>query len=298
MNILITGGTGLIGRALCKALIAAGHDLTVLSRKPQSVASKCGSNVKAMQSLNEWHQDTVFDAVINLAGEPIIDKAWTNKRKQILWDSRVTLTEQLIKRIELAKHKPTVLLSGSAIGYYGNTGDNLINESSPTNTDFGSVLCAAWENAALIATHYNVRVCLLRTGLVLDNSGGLLAKMLLPFKLGLGARLANGNQLMSWIHIEDYIGLVLLLLANEQASGAVNMTAPAPVTNKVFTQQLAKALHRPSVFITPAWLLQLILGERAYLLLGGQRALPNKARELGYEFKYPSIESAFNALKL
>jgi len=296
MKILITGGTGLIGRRLCVALLAKGHELTVLSRKPDTVKTKCGEAVQAISTLNEWQPDTVFDAVINLAGEPIVDARWTDERKQLLWESRVTLTEKLVQCIANAKHKPAVLLSGSATGVYGDGGDTVLDESHPAATGFGAQLCSAWENAAQAADALGVRVCLLRTGLVLDSRGGLLGKMLLPFKLGLAARLGNGRQWMSWIHVNDYVAIVLLLLENAQAKGAYNMTAPEPVTNAQFTQTLARVLHRPALLVTPTWLLKLLLGEMAALLLGGQRALPTKIQALGYHFDYVNLEDALNAI--
>lgn len=296
MNILILGGTGLIGRALCKALNHAGHELTVLSRKPETVPKKCGPSVKAIQSLTHWTPDLAFDAVINLAGEPIIDRPWTAARKQRLWDSRVTLTRQLVDCIAKATQKPKVLLSGSAIGYYGDTGAAVVDEAAGTAADFGAELCAAWEQAAQSASAHGVRVCLLRTGLVLAADGGLLGRMLLPFKIGLGARLGNGQQWMSWIYMDDYIGLLLRLLVAPDASGAFNMTAPQPVSNRQFTQTLAHVLHRPAFFAAPAWLLKFMLGQRAYLLLGGQRVLPTRAEALGYRFQFLQLETALRAL--
>lgn len=296
MRILITGGTGLIGRALCKALLAAGHELTVLSRHPAAVKEKCGNPVTALRSLDEWHENQSFDAVINLAGEPIVDARWTEARKKILWDSRVTLTQDLVQRIERAKHKPAVLLSGSALGYYGDSGDLPLDESAGTATDFAAQLCAAWESAANRASDCGVRVCLLRTGLVLARQGGLLGRMLLPFKLGLGARLGNGRQWMSWIHIDDYVAIVLRLLENPQAAGPINMTAPHPVTNGEFTSTLAGVVHRPALFVAPAWLLKSALGERADLVLGGQRVLPVKLDTLGYRFNYPTLDAALPTL--
>jgi uncharacterized protein len=295
MNILITGGTGLIGRKLCAALLAKGHEITVLSRSPDSVKAKCGEAVQAMATLDEWTPETIFDAVINLAGEPIVDARWTDQQKQRLWQSRVSLTETLVQRIANAKHKPAVLLSGSAVGFYGDGGDNILDESLPAGTDFGAHLCSAWENAAQSASDFGIRVCLLRTGLVLASSGGLLGRMLPAFKLGLAARLGNGQQWMSWIHIDDYVAIVLLLLENAQAVGAYNMTAPEPVTNQQFTNTLAHVLHRPALFVAPAFLLKLMLGERAELLLGGQRALPTNVQALGYRFQYATLEQALTA---
>ena len=229
MHILITGGTGLIGRQLCKALLAEGHQLTVLSRDPDSVPARCGATVHAMAGLDEWHPGRSFDAVINLAGAPIVDARWTARRKQALRDSRVALTEQLVQRIAAARHKPGVLLSGSAVGYYGDRGDAVLDESAAGGEDFAAKLCQAWEEAALGAQILGVRVCLLRTGLVLSRHGGLLGRMLPPFRLGLGARLGGGKQWMSWVHIDDYVAMLLFLLNDSGISGPCNMTAPQPV---------------------------------------------------------------------
>jgi uncharacterized protein (TIGR01777 family) len=292
MRILITGGTGLIGQQLCKALLAEGHQLTVLSRHPETVAVKCGAAVQTMATLGEWHPEQTFEAIINLAGEPIVDAWWSAKRKQVLRDSRIALTETLVRRIAAAKQKPVVLLSGSAVGYYGNGGDKELYESTGAGADFSANLCRDWETVALAAKTSGVRVCLLRTGLVLSNSGGLLGKMLLPFKLGMGARLGNGKQWMSWVHIDDYVAMVLRLLADKQLSGPFNMTAPNPVINAQFTQALAHRLHRPAFFVAPDFVLRLAMGERAALMLEGQRVLPANLTDAGFQFKYPKLDSA------
>ena len=296
MHILITGGTGLIGRQLCKALLAEGHELTVFSRNPASVPIKCGTKVHAMATFDEWLPGQTFDAVINLAGEPIVDARWTARRKQVLWESRVTLTKELVRHIATAGRKPTVLLSGSAVGYYGNRGDDALNEAKDAGEDFAAQLCKAWEDAAHAAEQVGVRVCLLRTGLVLSNNGGLLGRMLLPFKLGLGARLGNGKQWMSWVHIDDYVKMLLRLLHDAQASGPYNMTAPQPVTNTEFTAALAKVLHRPALFVAPATLLKLAMGERACLLLEGQKVLPGKMVAAGYRFQFNHLADALSNL--
>ncbi|MBI1887549.1 MAG: TIGR01777 family protein [Nitrosomonadales bacterium] len=296
MQILITGGTGLIGRQLCKALLAEGHELTVLSRNPASVPVKCGAAVHALGSLAEWRPDMTFDAVINLAGEPIIDKSWTAQRKQALWASRVTLTEELVRRIAAANHKPTVLLSGSAVGYYGNRGDVMLDEAADAGKDFAAQLCKAWEDAARVAESVGVRVCLLRTAPVLSNDGGLLGRMLPPFRLGLGARLGDGKQWMSWVHMQDYVAMVLRLLHDPDAAGPYNMAAPQPVTNAEFTATLAAALHRPALFVAPALLLELSMGERASLLLEGQRALPGKMAAAQYRFAFTNLADALRDL--
>jgi hypothetical protein len=296
MHILVTGGTGFLGQPLVAALAAAGHNLTVLSRSPGTVSRLCGPGVHALASLDAWRPDTVFDAVINLAGAPIVDRRWTEARKRALLDSRIALTGALVRRIAAAAHKPAVLLSGSAVGIYGDTGDAPLDESAPAGSDFAAQLCAGWENAASLASASGTRVCLLRTGLVLHPSGGLLGRMLLPFKLGLGGRLGNGRQWMSWIHRDDWIALVLRFLSDPSAHGAFNLTAPEPVTNAAFTAALGRTLRRPTLFPAPAPVLRALLGERAQMLLTGQRALPKHADELEFRFAYPELSVALSNL--
>jgi hypothetical protein len=296
MNILFTGGTGLIGRALCPVLLAEGHTLTVFSRHPETVAGKCGAGVRALASLDDWTPDVCFDAVINLAGEPIVDAAWTARRKQALRDSRIALTQQLVERIGQAEHKPAVLLSGSAIGYYGGRGDQVMVETSAAGDDFPAQLCIDWEAAAIEAERYGVRVCLLRTGLILSKDGGLLARMLPPFRLGLGARLGDGKQWMSWIHVDDYVQHLLRLLHDEQLNGPFNMTSPQPVTNAEFTRILAAALRRPAAFAAPVAMLKLAMGERAALVLEGQRVLPARLEASGVQCAFPELETALRAI--
>lgn len=296
MHILITGGTGLIGRQLCKALLAQGHELTVFSRNPASVPVKCGAAVHALASLAQWQSGQTFDAVINLAGEPIVDARWSAQRKQMLWESRVTLTEELVRRIAAAGHKPAVLLSGSAVGYYGDCGDAMLDETVGAGEGFAAELCKAWEDAARVAESVGVRVCLLRTAPVLSNDGGLLGRMLPPFRLGLGARLGDGKQWMSWVHIEDYVAMLLRLLHDPHTAGPYNMAAPQPVTNAEFTATLAAALHRPALFVVPAILLKLGMGERASLLLEGQRVLPRKMEAAQYRFAFTNLADALRNL--
>lgn len=296
MHILITGGTGLIGRHLCNALLAEGHELTVFSRKPASVPAKCGAGVRALGSLAEWRPDMAYDVVVNLAGEPIVDARWTAQRKQELWDSRVTLTEDLVRHIAAAERKPPVLLSGSAVGYYGNGGDLMLDEAASAGTGFAAELCVAWENAARAAEKLGVRVCLLRTAPVLSRDGGILARMLTPFKLGLGAKLGNGKQWISWVHIEDHIAMQLRLLRDDQMHGPYNLAAPNPVTNAEFTKTLAAALHRPAPFTAPAALLKLAMGESADMLLEGQRMLPKKMMAAHFRFAFSTLKEALRDL--
>ncbi len=298
MHILITGGTGLIGRRLCAALLARGEQVTVLSRRPHLVAQICSAAVRTMRSLDEWTPSMHFDAVINLAGEPIIEARWTTKRRQILLDSRVGLTEKLVEKIQQAQVKPRVLLSGSAIGYYGTDETQSFTEEAGAGHDFSADLCMQWELAAQVAQTFGVRVVLLRTGLVLDETGGVLKKMLLPFQLGLGSQLGNGRQWMSWIHRQDYLRAVLHLLDDASAQGAFNLTAPNAVTNAEFTKILAKTLHRPALFVAPAFVLRLAMGERSDLLLGGQRVLPQGLLNQQFQFEFADLAPALaNLLK-
>lgn len=296
MRILLTGGTGLIGRRLCRELLQRGHELTVLSRRPETVPGKCGARVHAWKSLDQWEPQISFDAVVNLAGEPIADKRWAREQKQRLWDSRITLTGQLASRIAAARQKPKVLLSGSAIGYYGDRGDDALPENASPGSDFAAALCQAWETAANKVQPLGVRVCTLRTGLVLSNDGGVLDRFRFPFKMGLGFRIGGGDQWMSWIHIADYTAAALKMLDEETMSGPYNMTAPSPMRNREFARTLAAALHRPAWLAAPAWLLRLALGERASLLLGGQRVLPARLQQAGFPFRYASLQAALKNL--
>ena len=296
MRILLTGGTGLIGRQLCRVLLERGHELTVLSRKPETVAVKCGARVHAWGRLAEWQPEISFDAVINLAGEPIADKRWTSARKKMLWDSRVALTEELVDRIAAAHRKPKVLLSGSAIGYYGDRGDAALSEKESPGNDFSAQLCQAWESAAAKAESLGVRVCILRTGLVLSNQGGLLGQFLFPFRMGLGFRIGNGRQWMSWIHIDDYVAIIERMLSDGHFSGPYNMTAPNPVSNAEFSRTLGRVLHRPAWIVLSPALLKLGLGERASLLLGGQRVAPTRLQDTGFQFGHVLLEEALGTL--
>jgi len=220
---LITGGTGLIGSALCHHLVAADNAVTVLSRKPSTVEDKCGVGVKAVQSLTEIAPDTTIDIVINLAGEPIANARWTDKRKNLLESSRIDLTSNLVDWISSRKRKPECLVSGSAVGWYGDGGDQTLTEQSEYRDEYTHRLCDAWEKQAIQASQMGIRVCIVRTGLVLSSKGGVLQKMLLPFKLGLGGRLGTGEQYMPWIHISDMIRLLEFLAINKHLKGIFNV---------------------------------------------------------------------------
>ncbi|WP_338489519.1 TIGR01777 family oxidoreductase [Pseudomonas trivialis] len=295
MHILLTGGTGLIGRQLCRHWLAQGHRLTVLSRQPETVARLCGAQVLGVGRL----QDVIgeVDAVVNLAGAPIADRPWTHKRKALLWSSRISLTESLLAWIEGLAQKPTVLISGSAVGWYGDGGERELTEASgPVQDDFPSQLCIAWEETAQRAEALGVRVVLVRTGLVLAAEGGFLSRLLLPFKLALGGPIGNGRQWMPWVHIKDQIALIDFLLHKEDASGPYNACAPHPVRNREFARTLGQVLHRPAFMPMPAFALKVGLGELSGLLLGGQKAVPERLLAAGFTFQFTQLHAALDDL--
>ena len=291
---LITGGTGLIGSELSQKLLGKGHKVIVLTRDKAKALRKLGSDFEYIESFSELSLDTEIDVIVNLAGEPIAEKRWTEQQKAKIWQSRVGLTEQLIKRIENLEIKPKMLVSGSAVGYYGDCGDELVNEKSEPHEEYTHELCKAWENSALKAQAYGVKVCLIRTGLVISSTGGFIDKMLLPFKLGLGGPIGSGGQYMPWIHIDDMVSGICFLIDNS-LEGAFNLTAPKPVTNKAFSESLAKQLRRPCFLFTPEFVLKMIFGDMSRLLLTGQNAIPERLMEHGFKFSYPSLRSAFDA---
>lgn len=295
MKILLTGGSGLIGSALVK-FWQQQHQLIVLTRAPAK-ASHLAAHAQLVTSLLQVDFNQL-DAVINLAGEPIVGKRWSKAQKQVLCDSRWTLTQQLASTIKAAAKPPAVLISGSAIGIYGRQQAQLIDENfDQFHPEFASGLCKTWEQLALTAQSDHTRVCLLRTGIVLANHGGALKKMLPAFKAGLGGRIGDGEQYMSWIHLDDMVAVIDFLLHNTNVQGAVNATAPQPVTNAVFSKQLGTALHRPAILPMPAWPLTLLLGEMADLLVTGQRVIPQKLLQAGFSFSYPTLSQALTALQ-
>ena len=291
-NILITGGTGLIGSALCELLVGQNHHVTVLSRTPEAVKNKCGNQVKGIQSLTEIDDEMTIDWVFNLAGEPIADKPWTAKRKATLEESRIDLTNQLVDWISQRKQAPECLISGSAVGWYGDGGSSVLTEQSGFVDGYTHQLCEAWEQQALRGSQLGIRVCTVRTGLVLAPNGGFLNKMLLPFKLGLGGKVGSGQQYMPWVHIKDMVDFLSFLANNTQAEGAFNANSPNPVSNKLFTKTLADSLHRYAFISVPAWLLKALLGEMSGLLLTGQRTIPEKAEAMGFRFFYTDLKIA------
>ncbi|MFU2509058.1 TIGR01777 family oxidoreductase [Pseudoalteromonas sp. ASV78] len=295
MHIFITGATGLIGSHLCPLLLAS-HQLTVLSRDPAKATRLLGSAITAIDSLDKIDFNTV-DCVINLAGEAIVNKRWSNKQKQRLLDSRIQLTQQISTAIQHSQTPPHTFISGSAIGFYGRQDNTPIDESFTAVTpEFSHKLCAQWEQAAYAAQSANTRVCTLRTGIVLAKQAGALAKMLPPFKFGLGGPIGSGEQGMSWIHIDDMVQLILFVLVTMELSGPINATAPNPVSNKEFSRQLGKALARPAVIPMPSFILKLAMGEMADLLLYGQFVVPNKVLAQQFSFNYPTLPKALENL--
>ncbi|WP_061013639.1 TIGR01777 family oxidoreductase [Photobacterium leiognathi] len=293
MKILMTGATGFIGRAL---LPHFNHDhVTVLTRNPTRAYHLLGHHINAVDSLESFDNFNEFDAIINLAGEPIMNKRWSEKQKQKICQSRWDITKQLVDKINASTNPPHTFISGSAVGIYGDNQDKTIDESTPldiNDNDFAQNVCHRWEQIALEAKSEQTRVCLIRTGIVLGKQGGALARMLLPYQLGLGGKIGDGKQYFPWIHMQDMIKGIIFLLNHPEAQGVFNFTAPTPVTNSVFSQTLAATLKRPHFLFTPAWVLKLGLGESAQLLLDSQRALPNKLQQEGFNFSFPCIEQA------
>ncbi|WP_295877369.1 TIGR01777 family oxidoreductase [uncultured Zhongshania sp.] len=290
MNILITGGTGLIGSAFIES--AKDCQFTVLTRSIAGAKSTLPSSVTCIESLSTLPHLNEFDAVINLAGEPIVDKRWSEEQKDIICQSRWEITQQLVDLFAKSATPPSVFLSGSAIGVYGNRGDESLTEkSSVSERDFPTRLCIRWESIARQAEPYT-RVVLLRTGIVLATQGGALAKMLLPFKLCLGGPIGSGQQYMAWIHHRDHIAAMHFLLKDKGISGPVNLVAPNPEKNKEFTQTLAKSLRRIAIFPMPRFVLHALLGESSSLLLNSQKVVPQTLLNRGFSFEFSKLKSA------
>lgn len=288
MRILITGGSGFIGRALSAALTARGDEVVILSRTPERMVTAPG--IAAVATLEQIKGPV--NAVVNLAGAPIVEQRWTDARKEVLRHSRIGLTGKLVAWMRQQPQPPEVLVSGSAVGYYGSHGDEVLDETGEPAPGFAHELCRDWEQAALEAGAFGVRVCLIRTGVVLGPGGGALAKMLPAFRLGLGGPIGHGQQWMSWIHLEDEVGAILYLLDNPSLHGPFNLTAPEPVTNEVFSDTLGRMLNRPALMRVPTVMMRLMLGEASELLLEGQRVIPEYLYTAGYQFRHPGFEEA------
>ncbi len=292
MHVLISGGTGFIGSALCRHLAQDGHSLTVLSRRPDQVPAICGASVRGVADLADLPAEPRVDAIINLAGASIAQGRWTEKRKQELVDSRVRTTRALVEFMARQSEPPACFLSASALGYYGAQGDEPLDEDAEPHCEYQHELCAAWESAAGEAQAQGVRTAIFRLGIVLGPGGGALANMLPPFRFGLGGPIGAGSQWMSWVHREDVLRAIALLLQQQELQGVFNLTAPGAVRNREFAEVLGRVLHRPAFLPMPGFVLRLLLGEFAHLLITGQRVVPRNLEAAGFEFRFPNLEEA------
>lgn len=294
MTIVIAGGSGFLGRKLVQRLEGDGHTVAILTRKPVR-ANDVQWNPDGSSGTLPRHLDGT-DAVINLAGEGIADQRWSGARKAALRNSRILSTRTLVRAVAQCARPPQVFVSASGVGYYGPRGDEPISESASAGSDFLGQLCVEWEQEARFVESPGTRLAIVRTGLALAADGGALRRMLLPFKLGLGATIGSGDQFMPWIHVDDWTALVAWLVGNDRAAGAFNAAAPMPVTNRTFTRTLGRVLHRPAVLHAPGFVLQAALGEMSTLLLNGQRALPAYAEQLGFRFTHRELEPALQSI--
>lgn len=306
MKIVIAGGTGFLGSPLAEVYAEEGHDVRVLTRSlpPGESRHESGTGVPGITRVG-WRADgqtgawaaalEAADAVINLAGESIGDGRWTPQRKAALRDSRILATRSLATAIRAAGAPPAVFISSSAIGYYG-ADDEPKTEASPAGRDFLAQLCEDWEGEARKAERAGTRFAIIRTGNVLERSGGALAKMIPPFRMFAGGPMGSGRQWMSWIHRLDWVEMVRWIAVTPDATGPINLTAPHPVTNREFARALGRALRRPALVPAPAFALKLVLGEFANYVVTGQRVIPARAQALGYHFRYPELEIAFRGI--
>ena len=296
MRVLISGATGFVGRRLCELLADAGHSLTALSRSPDDAQQA----VPQLERAFRWDADEgappaesleQVDGVVHLAGEPVVGR-WNKRKRRAIRDSRVLGTRHLVDAVEAADRRPSTLVSASAIGYYGDRGDEILNESSPASDDFLADVCERWEEEAQRAEAMGVRVARLRIGVVIAPGGGALKAMLPPFKMGVGGPLGSGRQWWSWVHRDDLCGMIRLALESEALSGAFNATSPQPMRQKEFGKVLGKVLRRPAFVPTPALALKVLLGGFSVELLSSKRVHPARIQEAGYSFLFPELEEA------
>jgi uncharacterized protein (TIGR01777 family) len=308
MNILMTGATGLVGTALVKKFKTEGHTIYRLTRAetPKRDAKELGvfdvpwnpssGEIRGPDGSGSLQVPAAIDAVINLAGAPVVGGRWTKDRKALLRSSRVDTTRGVVRAIAKMDKRPQVLISASAIGYYGNRGDELVTEKSAPGSDFLAELAKDWENEAVKAEEFGVRVVLLRFGIILTKQGGALPQMMTPFKFGLGGKLGSGRQWTSWITLQDVVAIIQEALRNDSWRGPLNLVAPQAVRNSDFTKSLAKVMHRPAIFAAPAFALRLAMGEMADTLLGGVRVAPQALEQQGYRFVHANLDEALNAI--
>ena len=298
MHVFLSGATGFVGRALVQCLLGRGYEVTAWVRDPQRARTRLGPSVQLcstqLPSAQLAERLSGVDAVVNLAGESLMQKPWTRARKGSLWKSRVDLTQQLVAACNAAARPPRVFISTSAVGYYGDSGARELTEESARGEGFLAELCEAWEQAALRAKPRVPRVCMLRLGIVLGADGGALAAMLPAFRLGLGGPLGNGEQYVPFIHLDDLLAILLQGLTDERFHGVMNCSAPEPVRFRTFARALGHVLRRPAFLPVPAWLLRLVLGQRAQVVLQSQRTLPARLTQLGFRFQHPTISNALS----
>lgn len=296
MKILVTGATGLIGRAVCQTLINDGNQVVVLSRRTppnlSGVTAFRWEPTRESPPVEAWEG---VEAVIHLAGEPVAAR-WTDETKRRIRDSRVIGTRNLVAGMKALGKAPEALIAGSAVGFYGHRGDEVLNEGARAGSGFLSEVCVEWEAEAARAREFGVRVAQVRTGVVLSPEGGALEKMLTPFKLGLGGRLGDGRQWFPWIHLDDIVGILRHALMTPAVNGAINGVAPGIITNEEFTRELAGAFNRPAFFPVPEFALRILMGEMAEVVLASQRVVPQVALDTGYQFRYPNLRPALDAL--
>jgi uncharacterized protein (TIGR01777 family) len=299
MKVLVIGATGLIGRALCQSLTAGGHTAIAVSRSPRKPPGL------AVAEVHQWHYQQGMlpavalagvEAIVNVAGESIVARRWSDEQKKLIRDSRVVTTRKIVESLGALDTRPGVFVSGSAVGFYGDRGDEHVDETSPPGRGFMSEICQEWEREAARAKEIGVRVVQVRTGVVLSTEGGALQKMLRPFKLGIGGPLGSGRQWFPWIHIDDIVGIFKHAILTASLAGPANGTAPQPVTNAEFTRELGKVLHRPAFLPVPQVGLRILMGEMSEVLFVSQRVLPKVTLASGYKFQFPSLAPALDDL--
>jgi uncharacterized protein (TIGR01777 family) len=293
---LITGASGFIGSKLVKTLLSQGHSVNYLGRKRStSLDSRAAFHCWNPGEKPPLNSVPTVDAIVHLAGEPVAQR-WTREVKKRIYKSRVEGTRKLVSAIGELQHKPAALIAASAVGYYGDRGDEVLTEDSAPGKDFLAQLCVDWEHEAARAHEFGLRVARIRIGIVLGRDGGALKQMLMPFRLGIGGRLGNGRQWMPWVHVDDLLRLFVFAAENASIEGPLNGSSPEPVTNAEFTRHLARALHRPAIFPVPKFALKLALGELADFALASARVVPEASTRSGFKFAYPELGAAFETL--
>ncbi|MAY01935.1 MAG: TIGR01777 family protein [Gammaproteobacteria bacterium] len=297
-KLLITGGTGLIGSTLARRLLKADdYRITILSRNPDKHRKDLPEQIDWLEDIDEIEPDAHFDVVVNLAGEGIGDKRWSEKQKLKIYHSRIDLTKKLVSKLGELPRPPQVMINGSAIGYYGSQDETLLTEDAAPQQEFTHELCRDWEMAAQQIETLGTRLCCIRTAVVLDKDRGALPQMLLPFRLFVGGKIGNGQQYMSWIHLQDEVSAIEFLLHNDKCSGAYNLSSPNAVNNATFSKTVGKVMHRPSLFPLPALVVKIMFGEMGEtLLLSGQHVYPERLLQAGFKFQYENLHDALSSL--